>query len=125
MCFKEKNVLLQIGRQQDAVVMVSWCVSNKKRLLLGVKVMPGNFANAFATYFNFKVITNSAKAKVSSTMYNGKCQLIVGDRHFMTVKDVEICLKGLSNKKCEGYDRIPVCSIFDSRAVLIKPFAIW
>ena len=88
--------------------------------------MPGNFANSFATYFNCKVITNSARGKISSTVYNGKCQLIVADRHFMNVCDVEMCLRDLSNKKCEGFDRIPVCSIFDACAKAFGfEFGIW
>ena len=41
----------------------------------------------------------------------------------MTRSDVEICMSDLNTKKCEGYDRIPVCSIFDARATLLDPMA--
>ena len=41
----------------------------------------------------------------------------------MTKKDVEICMSDLNTKKCEGYDRIPVCSIYDARAILLDPMA--
>ena len=42
----------------------------------------------------------------------------------MTPDDVKCCLYGLSNKKCEGFDRIPVCSLYDACAVLLKPLSI-
>ena len=46
--------------------------------------------------------------------YNGKCKLIVQNSNFMTVKDVAECMAYLNNKKCEGFDRIPVCILSDS-----------
>ena len=90
----------------------------------GVPVLRGTFANTFATHFHSKVVTNTRKVKVKSTVYNGKCQLIVANRNFMTPDDVKCCLYDLSNKKCEGFDRIPVCSLYDARAVLFKPLSI-
>ena len=42
----------------------------------------------------------------------------------MTPDDVKICLYGLSNKRCEGFDRIPVCCLYDARAVLLRPLSI-
>ena len=41
----------------------------------------------------------------------------------MDVKDVESCLKDLSSKKCEGYDRIPVCFLYDCRVTLLQPLS--
>ena len=29
----------------------------------------------------------------------------------------------LKNKKCEGFDRIPVCMIYDARDMLLPPMA--
>ena len=49
--------------------------------------------------------------------------MIVANRHFMKYDDVKACLYDLSNKKCEGFDRIPVCALYDSRAALLSPFA--
>ena len=40
----------------------------------------------------------------------------------MTRKDVLACLSDLNNKKCEGFDRIPVCVLFDAKDVLLTPF---
>ena len=40
----------------------------------------------------------------------------------MTRKDVLACLSDLNNKKCEGFDRIPVCVLFNAKDVLITPF---
>ena len=55
---------------------------------------------------------------------NGKCKLIVQNRNFMTKKDVEECLLDLKIKKCEGYDRIPVCSLYDARVPLLPHMAL-
>ena len=41
----------------------------------------------------------------------------------MSWKDVELCLSDLNNKRCEGYDRIPVCSLYDAHAMLLDPMA--
>ena len=49
---------------------------------------------------------------------NGKCKLVVQNRNFMTENDVKICLDELTNKKCEGFDRIPVCMIYACGSLL-------
>ena len=90
----------------------------------GVPVPVGAFANSFASHFHNKVELNTLKTVVKSTVYNGKCQLVVTNRNFMTPDDVKICLYGLSNKRCEGFDRIPVCCLYDARAVLLRPLSI-
>ena len=41
----------------------------------------------------------------------------------MTKNDVELCMANLSNKKSEGFDRIPVCSLLDAREPLLNPMA--
>ena len=71
---------------------------------------PGLCADSFAGNFHSKVVINSSKAKVNSSVYNGRCQLIVIDRNFMKIDDVKACLYDLSSEKCEGFDRIPVCA---------------
>ena len=41
----------------------------------------------------------------------------------MMPNDVKICMSELKNKKCEGFDRIPVCMIYDARDMLLPPMA--
>ena len=53
-------------------------------------------------------------------VYSGKNKLIVQNRNFMTRMDAEICMADLNTKKCEGYDRIPVCAIWDACVTLIE-----
>ena len=60
---------------------------------------------------------------IKNDIYNGKCKLIVANRDFMTRSDVWECMSQLKNKKCEGYDRIPVCCLLDARHALIEPIA--
>ena len=56
-------------------------------------------------------------------VYNGKCKLIVQNRNFMTENDVRICLGKLNNKKCEGFDRIPVCMLLYAKVKILSPMA--
>ena len=88
----------------------------------GIKVDPGEIAGAFAKHFSAKVRLNVAKTKVDTAgVYNGKCKLIVQSRNFMTENDVKLCLSELKNKKCEGFDRIPACTLLDAHVPLLPP----
>ena len=94
-------------------------------LTLGGKtIAAGSFANSFATHFLDKVCITTARTKIKSSVYNGKCQLIVADRHFMKPADVRACLFDLSSKKCEGFDRIPVCALSDAKFALLDSMAL-
>ena len=68
----------------------------------GLNVPRGLLADSFASHFHSKVITNAVRTKVNSSVYNGKCQLIVQNRNFMKINDVKDCLNDLSSKQCEG-----------------------
>ena len=61
---------------------------------------------------------------MKKNVYNGKNKIVVQNRNFMTPNDVKICLNDLGSKKCEGFDRIPVCVLFDSRAALLPPLSV-
>ena len=96
--------------------------------LNGIPVAEGDVADAFAKHFDEKIKMNVNKTKVDPNLvYNGKCKLIVQDRNFMMESDVKECITDLKNKKCEGFDRIPVCLILDSSELLLKPLStlIW
>ena len=41
----------------------------------------------------------------------------------MLTSDVETCMSDLKNKKCEGFDRIPLCVLSDARETLLPPWA--
>ena len=41
----------------------------------------------------------------------------------MTENDVKVCMSDLKNKKCEGFDRIPVCMILNARDTPLPPMA--
>ena len=92
--------------------------------LNGNPVAEGDTAACFANFFYEKVQSNVAKATLDANgVYNGKCHLIVQNRNFMTKLDVMTCMDQLSNKKCEGFDRIPVCALYDARTTLLNPMA--
>ena len=86
----------------------------------GASVSPHNLAGAFASYFNNKVQSNVNRAIVNAGgVFNGKCKLIVQNINFMAENDVNHCLDDLNSKKCEGFDRIPVCMLHDACGVLL------
>ena len=92
--------------------------------LNGVSIPASEYANSFATHFSEKIKSNIAKSNLSpTTVYNGACKLLVINRHFMKRSDVRECLSELKNKKCEGYDRIPLCMIRDSSDALLDPLS--
>ena len=92
--------------------------------LNGNPVGEGETAACFANFFCEKFQSNIARATLDSNcVYNGKCHLIVQNRNFMTMLDVLTCMDQLSNKKWEGFDRIPVCVLYDARVTLLNPMA--
>ena len=92
-------------------------------LTLGGNPVAGcNVANSFAKHFNDKIKLNASKIKVDPNgVYNGKCKLIVQNRNFMQKSDISECIFDLPNKKCEGFDRIPVCALRDCGNLLLDP----
>ena len=95
----------------------------EKMTLNNIPIAPGNTAESFAGYFSEKIKLTSKKCNLNDNVYNGKCKLIVGCRNFMNRNDVEECMSQLGTKKCEGFDRIPVCTIFHSKSNLLEPMA--
>ena len=87
----------------------------------GIAVHPGDVANSFAKHFHSKVNNFVNATQVNRNVYNGKNKLIVPNRNFMQKSDVKECLNLLPNKKCEGFDRIPVCILKDSKTLLLDP----
>ena len=86
----------------------------------GVPVAEGTVAESFANFFRDKIGDNVSKTNVNSNaVYNGKCKLIVQNRNFMQKSDIKACMNVLNTKKCEGFDRIPVCILADAKAVLL------
>ena len=91
----------------------------------GLPVATGQAASIFAGYFSSKVNENVRKTVIDPiNVYNGKCKLIVQNRNFMTVNDVNDCLLNLNSKKCEGFDRIPVCAVYDAPKPLLEPLSL-
>ena len=95
----------------------------EKMSLWGVPVAMSDLPDVFACHFDSKVRANVALARVDPNgVYNGRSQLLVQNRFFMDKADVTECIEMLKNKKCEGFDKIPVCLIKDTRIPLLDPF---
>ena len=43
----------------------------------------------------------------------------------MTKNDVKLCMLDLNNKKREGFDRIPVCAMYDAREPYLIPWQLF
>ena len=41
----------------------------------------------------------------------------------MELTDIKECMATIKYKRCEGFDRIPVCLLFNMHDVLFKPMA--
>ena len=90
----------------------------------GIPVAGSDLANAFASHFDNKVRSGVALARVDPNgVYNGRCQLLVQNRFFMDKVDVEECINMITNKKCEGFDRIPACILKDAKVPLLDPMS--
>ena len=85
-------------------------------------VARGDVPNSFAKNFHDKVKNFVSTCRVEKNVYNGKNKLIVANRNFMTRNDVNECINALTNKKCEGFDRISVCVLKDCKTMLLDPF---
>ena len=79
--------------------------------------------NCFANFFLNKVATIKNEIEINDRVYNGKNKLIVCDRFFMDKDDVKECILSLKPKKCEGFDRIPVCVLVDAVEKLLLPLS--
>ena len=90
--------------------------------LSGLPIAKADRAEAFAKFFNEKITSHARMTNVCNRVYNGKNKIIVQNRNFMLKKDIEECIKSLKPKRCEGFDRIPVCVITDACDILIEPF---
>ena len=66
----------------------------------GLPVAVDERAQKFADFFHQKVKNNVELSNINpSSVYNGKCKMIVQNQNFMTKKDVKECMMSLNNKK--------------------------
>ena len=65
----------------------------------GTPVLPGFIADSFASFFRERVRSNSERARVVNTVYNGTCKLIAQNRNYINIYDVKMCLNDLTSKK--------------------------
>ena len=89
----------------------------------GLPIAAHEIPNAFANFFNDKITAHVNNVTVSRNVYNGKNKIIVQNRNFMLRSDIKECLVSLKNKRCEGFDRIPVCIFTDARDILLDPLS--
>ena len=78
-------------------------------------------ANAFAEFFENKVKTVSENARTDREVYNGQTKIFgLHQDDWITEDLVSKVIDGLSHKRCQGYDRIPLLFLVDGKEKLLK-----
>ena len=80
-----------------------------------------DISDAFAGFFNTKVVGIVESTGVDPEVYNGRQRIFAEDWMFMTGERIMDCIKGLKIKNTEGYDRIPQRIIIDGGMILCEP----
>ena len=89
----------------------------------GQKISEHDRSDCFATYFEEKIrnITNSTL--VDQSVYNGVRKMVAGNEMFMSIGEVENCIRSIKIKNCEGYDRIPQRVLIEDIDHLLNPLS--
>ena len=77
--------------------------------------------DCFAAFFCNKVESITRETQVDQNVYNGRQKLAADSRMFMSMNEIEICIKAIKIKNCEGYDRIPQRVLVDGIEHLLTP----
>ena len=78
-------------------------------------------AEAFSQYFKSKIASVSENTHIQQEVYNGR-RKIVGLHEDEWIKEelVASVIDGLSPKRCEGHDRIPLIFLIDGKVKLLS-----
>lgn len=87
--------------------------------LEGTEIITKNQPDAFAKFFNDKIVSNNTP--VEDSVYNGKRKVLSPGLMFMTQENIKECIKSMKVKNCEGHDRIPQRIIVDGVDHLTAP----
>ena len=88
------------------------------------RLTPQTLQMPLQCFFHKKVPNLVSQTQPKDTVYNGKNKLIIQNRNFMTNDDIKECMITLKSKRCEGYDKIPVCLVTEASDLLIEPLTI-
>ena len=80
-------------------------------------------SDCFAAFFVNKVETITNETIVDQNVYNGVPKLVAGNQMFMSINEVENCIKCIKVKNCEGYDRIPQRVLIEGLEHLLCPLS--
>ena len=57
------------------------------------------------------------------SVYNGVRKMVAGNEMFMSIGEVENCIRSIKIKNCEGYDRIPQRVLIEDIDHLLNPLS--
>ena len=96
-------------------------IPNKMYTKNEVPIDSGQLPQSFADFFDAKIRDLVEEIDMDDSMYNGKKKLNSIPEHFMGRERILQCIKSLSMKNTEGYDRIPQRILVDGSDHLLTP----
>ena len=78
-------------------------------------------SDCFANFFENKVKQITEETLIDPGVYNGIRKIFASNEMFMSVMEVEKCIKSIKIKNCEGFDRIPQRVLVDGIDHLLPP----
>ena len=86
----------------------------------GIQVNSNDLSDAFAGFFDTKVVGIVDSTRVDPGVYNGRQRIFADDWMFMTAERILDSIKDLKIKNTEGYDRIPQRVIIDGGMISLS-----
>ena len=78
-------------------------------------------AEAFSQYFKSKIASVSENTHIQQEVYNGRRKIVgLHEDEWITEELVASVIDGLSPKRCEGHDRIPLIFLIDGKEKLLS-----
>jgi hypothetical protein len=90
----------------------------------GGEIPTDQLADKFGAYFDSKIRNVLRDTGVDEEVYNGARKVNAENLFYMDIDSIRECIKSLSIKNSEGFDRIPQRVIVDGCDILVKPFSI-
>ena len=89
----------------------------------GVKVNEDKRSSCFASYFVRKIKSITDNTLIDSNVYNGSKKLEANNEMFMSITEVEKCIKSIKINNSEGFDRIPQRILIEGVEHLLNPLS--
>ena len=93
----------------------------KQMTLNNVEINERDIPDAFASFFETKIVNIVHESRIDTNVYNGTNKIVVPDENFVSEIKLREVISSMKIKNCEGYDRIPQRILIDGIDFLAKP----